>query len=100
MSTPNDIPANADALRLARINLRSRLLSLAGRTKSMNIDAIELFHYHLDYAREEIRNAERRLSTVDTMAMPWPWRCIRCHRSSDALDEHKVCALCVDKEKP
>jgi hypothetical protein len=59
------MPANADALRLARINLRSRLLNLAGRARSMDVDAIELFHYHLDYAREEIRNAERHHRTTE-----------------------------------
>lgn len=36
----------------------------------------------------------------ETMAMPWPWRCIRCHRGSDTLDEHKMCAQCAAKEKP
>lgn len=59
MTTPNDMPANTDALRLARINLRSRLQKLASGTTNMEVDAIEIFHRKLDQARNEIRNAER-----------------------------------------
>ena len=36
----------------------------------------------------------------ETLAMDWPWRCVRCHRGSDTLDEHKVCPQCAAKEKP
>lgn len=59
MTTPNDMPRNTDALRLARINLRSRFQKLAGSSTHMNVDAIEIFHRKLDQARAEIRNAEK-----------------------------------------
>lgn len=50
--TPADLPKQTDdALRLARLNLRSRFNKLASSTKRMDAETIELFHDLLDQAR-------------------------------------------------
>ncbi|MCV7104220.1 hypothetical protein [Mycolicibacterium chitae] len=57
-TTPNDLPQRAeDALRLARLNLRTRFQKLASSTKSMDVETIEIFHDALDAARSANREA-------------------------------------------
>lgn len=64
MSLPTP-PSVDDALRLARMNLRSRLMSLAARARTMDARAIEIFHDRLDQVRDEIRTVERRAHRDD-----------------------------------
>lgn len=57
-TTPNDVPQRTDdALRLARLNLRTRFQKLASSTKRMDVEAIERFHDALDAARTANREA-------------------------------------------
>jgi hypothetical protein len=55
MTTPN-----TEALRLARINLRSRFQRLATRTTSMNVDQIEHFHDALDDVAKNLRKGSTK----------------------------------------
>ncbi len=36
----------------------------------------------------------------ETLSMPWPWRCNRCHRSSENLDIDGVCPECATRPEP
>lgn len=58
-------PSVDEALRLARINLRSRLMSLAGRVRTMDVNTIEVFHDHLDQARDYLHTSARRARRED-----------------------------------
>lgn len=59
--------------------------------------------------REALWQLERVVKTVrqieqgpedagdETLSMPWPWRCNRCHRSSDSLNTDGVCPECATR---
>lgn len=47
----------------------------------------------LDKYAQPVEEPDERLS------MPWPWRCTRCHRGSDTLDNDNVCARCAAEEQ-
>lgn len=56
------------------------------------------FHAH---SGEQVSSDElRRSLTEPPLSMAWPWRCTRCHRNSDNLDNDGVCARCRVVEKP
>jgi len=63
-TAPNDVPQHTDALRLARLNLRTRLNKLASSTKGMDAATIEAFHDALDQARQQARGERRVRKTV------------------------------------
>ena len=58
-TTPNDVPQYTDALRLARLNLRTRFTKLASSTKSMDVETLELFHDALDQVRLKARGGHK-----------------------------------------
>ena len=76
-------------------------LTLDGQTiVHVTREWLAFFASHPDEVIDLDKYAQPIDEAGEKLAMPWPWRCVRCHRGSDTLDNDNVCAQCAAEEKP